>query len=777
MASVGTLTVDLIAQTASFNSNIEKAARNLNSNASRMNRSLDSVKRNISGMRAEAEGLALGLAIAGAARFIKSNLDLAGALGETAQQVGVTTRELQVFRAIGGQAGVASDEMDKAIAKLTVSLGKASVGAKANNEAFQALGISITDASGKTKSTGDVLGEIADKLSKISDPAQRAAAEVAIFGRAGQKLDTILTGGRAGIEAYAKQAEDMGLILSDDLVNAADAASDKVEQLNAQLTANIAGAVAQNAGAILGLANALTQLTTGALNFISTYPRLAAALAGAAVGSRFGLPGAVIGAGVGTIGGDVMARSNANSNMDLKFRTQKLNAALAQQSRLLNGSKGGGSLFSLRTVGADEANGVTLQGATAEVRRQTALLQAATVAKRASNLPPVASVDLPDFLAPGGGGGGRKSGGRSRVDNSAERAREKALRDAEAFASDLARLDQDLLSAKRDNLSDIQMIAQADRQQLDAETESLKRSIEADVALEKYTRAQADQLLTKVDQVKAERLITIRNDEIAELLDKDVRILEAANDNARDILQAQESLATTSAERRQFALQLLALDEQEERLKQQQIINLAKIGKATAEEARAAQDRIDAMPAVYGARKEAATRETAGPLERYLADINDVGKINEAIEQIEVDGIQALSDGLSQVIMGTKSLGDAFRDVANQIVADLLRIAIQKLIVKAIGSVGIPGFAAGTNNAPSGLALVGERGPEIVRFKGGEQVIPNHRLRGSAGNDNPVNITLNMQASGNPRADRESADQAARALQARMASARRIGAF
>jgi SLT domain-containing protein/phage-related protein len=35
------------------------------------------------------------------------------------------------------------------------------------------------------------------------------------------------------------------------------------------------------------------------------------------------------------------------------------------------------------------------------------------------------------------------------------------------------------------------------------------------------------------------------------------------------------------------------------------------------------------------------------------------------------------------------------------------------------------GYASGTNSASSGLALVGEQGPEIINFGGGEQVIPN----------------------------------------------------
>ncbi|MXN45926.1 hypothetical protein GR138_12050 [Shinella kummerowiae] len=41
---------------------------------------------------------------------------------------------------------------------------------------------------------------------------------------------------------------------------------------------------------------------------------------------------------------------------------------------------------------------------------------------------------------------------------------------------------------------------------------------------------------------------------------------------------------------------------------------------------------------------------------------------------------------------------------------------------------GVPGFATGTNSAPKGIALVGEKGPELVRFRGGEQVIPNNQI-------------------------------------------------
>jgi hypothetical protein len=57
-----------------------------------------------------------------------------------------------------------------------------------------------------------------------------------------------------------------------------------------------------------------------------------------------------------------------------------------------------------------------------------------------------------------------------------------------------------------------------------------------------------------------------------------------------------------------------------------------------------------------------------------------------------------------------------------------------------------PGFASGTPGAPPGWAWVGEAGPELVKFRGGEQVVPNQVARGFAagtgGGDQPINIYL-----------------------------------
>lgn len=57
----------------------------------------------------------------------------------------------------------------------------------------------------------------------------------------------------------------------------------------------------------------------------------------------------------------------------------------------------------------------------------------------------------------------------------------------------------------------------------------------------------------------------------------------------------------------------------------------------------------------------------------------------------------------------------------------------------------IPGFAKGVRNFRGGLAVVGERGPELVNLPGGSDVIPNHRL-GSALGGGPIVVQLKVGA-------------------------------
>ena len=66
--------------------------------------------------------------------------------------------------------------------------------------------------------------------------------------------------------------------------------------------------------------------------------------------------------------------------------------------------------------------------------------------------------------------------------------------------------------------------------------------------------------------------------------------------------------------------------------------------------------------------------------------------------------------------------------------------------ISAIGH-GLGWWAKGTNAVPRGLSIVGEAGPELVNFRGGEQILNNHNtqkaLSGMSGKNITNNITFN----------------------------------
>jgi tape measure domain-containing protein len=71
-------------------------------------------------------------------------------------------------------------------------------------------------------------------------------------------------------------------------------------------------------------------------------------------------------------------------------------------------------------------------------------------------------------------------------------------------------------------------------------------------------------------------------------------------------------------------------------------------------------------------------------------------------------------------------------------------IAQQRKVLQLnnISSLDVPGFADGVSNFGGGLALVGERGPELVKLPRGSDVIPNGRIGGGAPSNRGIESRL-----------------------------------
>lgn len=192
-------------------------------------------------------------------------LDAAGGLGELASQTGASTKALQAYKFIALENGVTNEQMQKGFAQLTKRLGEAKLGSDKMVTAFGAVGVSSRELASLT--TDQAMLKIADAMSKIQDPAKRAALEVQLFGKAGQALDPILRQGSAAIEEQTQKLAEMGLIMDEATIAKADEAADKMATLAEVLKTRLTIAVAENADGLLALANAFATVAAAAGNF------------------------------------------------------------------------------------------------------------------------------------------------------------------------------------------------------------------------------------------------------------------------------------------------------------------------------------------------------------------------------------------------------------------------------------------------------------------------------------------------------------------------------
>ncbi|MBK9496713.1 MAG: phage tail tape measure protein [Xanthomonadales bacterium] len=615
------------------------------------------------------------------AHQIKQSLDYAASLGETAQQLGVTAKELQEYRFIATQVGITQEDMDGGLSKLTKSLGQAQTGASKQAEAFDKLGISLRSSNGDLKTAGDALPEIAEKLKGIESPAQRASIEIALFGKTGQKLDNILTMGAKGIKEYRDEAHRLGVVLSDDLIKKADDAADKMATLNQQLTANISKAVSENANAILNIAGAIQTAVVAAVNFINTYPKFTAALAGAAIGARYGVPGAVAGAGLGFFSGQVGERASADSNMDVGFRKQQLASARAELAQRQKAQNDPGALFSIRRSSADGGN---LQSQQAEVKRQEQLMATALASAAVAQNKPlgVPTLDVSDFNR--SGTNSRRSARTGNKDSGPSAADQQ-----DAYNEAMDRLLSDELRNRQSLAKSAEESAALELQRVDLEKAHYESALNKDVADKKITEADAISLRLKnaenVDQEKA-----IIKQELGQvLLDQQTEYMREGLDQEATLLSIRESMAKTNTERRKIQLALLELEIEEKGAAARRLIN-------TGNEKEIAEGRqqLEGLADYRAGKEKSIEQGTMTPLQQYLDTIPKTqDEINERFNKIAADGLSSFNEGL--VAAGTNLIGlkGLAGSLFNQLISDLLRFQIQAATRSIFGDGG--GFLSG----------------------------------------------------------------------------------
>lgn len=241
--SLGTLTLDIIAQIGGYTAGLDKAEKEAAKRAKAIEGVFDKA--------AVGVGVAFGLmATTAVAAFaaINRGVDVAAKFADLSEEIGASAEDIASFSVAAATAGVDIESFAAASIKLTKSLVGVDDESKAAGAALAALGINISDF--KKLDPAAQYEAVGKALSGYADGAEKTAVAVALFGKSGAEQLKVF-----------KALEEQGgrtKILTAEQIAQADSLRDAQAKLTAELQLYLAAISTQFIGPmniLIGLVN------------------------------------------------------------------------------------------------------------------------------------------------------------------------------------------------------------------------------------------------------------------------------------------------------------------------------------------------------------------------------------------------------------------------------------------------------------------------------------------------------------------------------------------
>ncbi|KTF10394.1 hypothetical protein [Pseudoalteromonas sp. H103] len=216
MASIATLTIDLIGKSGKLTAELNKANKKTSSWADKTRKLVGGSAKVMAGFGAAG--------VAAYASIYAKNAEFIDQQAKTADRLGITTQALGGLQHAANLYGASNEELNKSLQTMQKNLGQ--VGQTGTGEAKYALdglGLSVQELQGLAPEEQFKL--IADKLKGVEDQSQKVYLAQSLMGKSGAKMINVMDAGADGITAMMQEADALGMTF--DRIDAA-----KVEMAN-----------------------------------------------------------------------------------------------------------------------------------------------------------------------------------------------------------------------------------------------------------------------------------------------------------------------------------------------------------------------------------------------------------------------------------------------------------------------------------------------------------------------------------------------------------------
>jgi len=184
---------------------------------------------------------AMGTAAIGAGtaalKMAEGSAETADRIDKMSQKIGLSKTGFQEWDYVCNQSGVEVEVFKNGMKTLTTQMTSAQDGTSSAVEAFKTLGITWEDGNGQLKDQETMMNEAITALSNMKDGTERATLAQQLFGKAGTELAPILNSGSDGIAELKDNAHALGLVMSDETIDAGVHLGDTIDDVKASFGA------------------------------------------------------------------------------------------------------------------------------------------------------------------------------------------------------------------------------------------------------------------------------------------------------------------------------------------------------------------------------------------------------------------------------------------------------------------------------------------------------------------------------------------------------------
>lgn len=144
---------------------------------------------------------------------------------------GMSTDSIQELNYMADLTDVSLDRIRDSLKETTNKMQEAATGTGDAYEAYNKLGVEITDVDGQLRSAEDVFYDTIDALGDMKNKTERDALAMDLMSESAQELNPLIEIGSDGLKQYAQEAHSMGYVLDNEALTALTEVDDAYQRL------------------------------------------------------------------------------------------------------------------------------------------------------------------------------------------------------------------------------------------------------------------------------------------------------------------------------------------------------------------------------------------------------------------------------------------------------------------------------------------------------------------------------------------------------------------